>query len=162
MSKEQFNIVCSSEVRSVMACAYHRACELADDGEAIRVTVETRRRRSVEQNAAMWALLADIADQVNWYGQKLAAAEWKDVLMASLKRQKAVPGIDGGFVVVGGRTSELSVKEMSELIELAHAFAAQQGVRVSAPKWMERGGDATSKKKIDRGVTIDGESRRVA
>lgn len=136
MSKQQFNIVTSADVRAEMTRAYHAVCSLSDEGESIRVTVETKRRRSVEQNAKMWATLADIAEQVVWYGQKLAPVEWKDVLMASLKRQKAVPGIDGGFVVVGGRTSELSVKEMGELLELAEAFAAQQGVKLTAPEWM--------------------------
>lgn len=92
--------------------------------------------RSLQANARMWAMLSDISSQVIWYGQKLAAEEWKDVLTAGLKRQKVVPGIDGGFVVIGARTSKMTVKEMAELMELMEAFGAQQGVRFAAPEYM--------------------------
>lgn len=88
--------------------------------------------RNLEQNAALWALLGEIARQVDWYGQKLTSEEWKDVLTASLRKQKAVPGIDGGFVICGASTSKMSKAEFSELLELAHAFAAQQGVKLGA------------------------------
>ena len=84
--------------------------------------------RSLEQNAKMWACLTDISKQVNWYGQKLSPDDWKHVLSASLRKQRAVPGIDGGFVVVGLSTSQMTIAEMSEMIELAHAFGADQGV----------------------------------
>ena len=80
----------------------------------------------------MWANLEDIAQQVVWYGQKLPKEEWKDVLTAALKKQKIVPGIEGGFVVIGARTSKMSVAEMTELIELSSMFGAQQGVKFRA------------------------------
>ena len=82
-------------------------------------------QRSQEQNDRMWAMLTDVSRQVNWYGQKLEPEEWKDVFTASLKRQKVVPGIDGGFVILGMRTSKMSIRLMSELIELMNAFGSQ-------------------------------------
>ena len=84
--------------------------------------------RSLDQNAKMWACLTDISRQVDWYGQKLSPDDWKHVLSASLRKQRAVPGIDGGFVVVGLSTSQMTIAEMSEMIELAHAFGANKGV----------------------------------
>ena len=84
--------------------------------------------RSLEQNAKMWACLTDISKQVNWYGNTLSPDDWKHVLSASLRKQRAVPGIDGGFVVVGLHTSQMTIAEMSEMIELAHAFGADRGV----------------------------------
>jgi len=80
----------------------------------------------------MWANLEDIAQQVTWYGVKLTKDEWKDVLTAALKKQKVVPGIEGGFVVIGARTSKMTVPEMTELIELSTAFGTQQGVKFRA------------------------------
>ena len=53
-------------------------------------------------------------------------------MTASLTRQKVVPGIDGGFVVLGQSTSRMSKAEMCELQELIEAFGAQQGVRFKA------------------------------
>ena len=84
--------------------------------------------RSLEQNAKMWACLTEISKQVNWYGNTLSPDDWKHVLSASLRKQRAVPGIDGGFVVVGLQTSQMTIAEMSEMIELAHAFGADRGV----------------------------------
>jgi len=98
-----------------------------------RVTLEAKTAtRSSEQNARMWAMLGEVSAQVTWHGQKLTADEWKDVFSAALKRQKVVPGIDGGFVVIGARTSKMTVAEMCELHTLMEAFGAQQGVRFSA------------------------------
>ena len=88
-----------------------------------------KKTRSLEQNAKMWAMLAEVSDQVNWYGNKLTSDEWKDVFSASLKSQKVVPGIDGGFVVCGQRTSKMTKSEMTELIELMMAFGAERGVK---------------------------------
>ena len=84
--------------------------------------------RSLAQNSLMWSCLSDIAKQVDWYGHKLSADDWKHVLTASLRKQRAVPGIDGGFVVVGLSTSKMTISEMSEMVELSHAFGADQGV----------------------------------
>jgi len=93
--------------------------------------------RSVEQNRRMWAMLRDVSRQVVWHGQKLADSEWKDVFTAALKRQKVVPGIDGGFVVLGTSTRKMTIAEMGELMTLMEAFGAQQDVRFTAPEYYD-------------------------
>jgi hypothetical protein len=105
-------------------------------GQQLVIEVKEK-NRTTEQNSRMWAMLADVASQVDWYGQKLKPDEWKDVFSASLKKQKAVPGLDGGFVILGQKTSKMSIREMGELMDLMEAFGAEKGVRFSAPKWME-------------------------
>ena len=77
----------------------------------------------------MWAMLDEIAAQVIWYDQKLIDTEWKDIFTAALKRQKVVPGLDGGFVVLGTSTRRMTVSEMSELIELMTAFGVEHNVQ---------------------------------
>ena len=100
-----------------------------------RLTLEIRpEKRSDAQNRRLWAMLADISAQVDWYGQKLTSEEWKDVFSASLKRTKVVPGLDGGFVVCGQSTSKMTKAEMCELQTLMEAFGAQKGVRFRAPE----------------------------
>ena len=100
-----------------------------------RLVLEIRpEKRSDAQNRRLWAMLTDISAQVDWYGQKLTSEEWKDVFSASLKRTKVVPGLDGGFVVCGQRTSKMTKAEMAELQELMEAFGAQHGVRFTAPE----------------------------
>ena len=97
-------------------------------GERFTLSVDEE-RRNLSQNARMWAMLSDISRQVEWHGMKLSKDDWKDMASASLKRQRVVPGIDGGFVVLGQRTSEMSKADMSELLEFLEAFGAQHGVR---------------------------------
>ncbi len=100
-----------------------------DITEPIAVEIKPHQpTRTQEQNRKMWACLHDISEQVNWHGNYLIPEEWKDVLTASLKKQRAVPGVDGGFVILGVSTRKMTIKEMTELIELAQAFGAQQGV----------------------------------
>lgn len=93
--------------------------------------------RSDKQNRRLWAMLREISQQVVWHGNKLTDEEWKDVFTAALKRQKVVPGLDGGFVVCGQRTSKMTKPEMSELQMLMEAFGAEQGVMFSASEQYE-------------------------
>ena len=95
------------------------------------VTVK-KKTRSIEQNSRMWAMLNEISQQVVWHGKKLTPEEWKHVFSAAMKKQDVVPGLDGGFVVLGQSTSQMTVKEMCEMQELMEAFGAQQGVRFAA------------------------------
>lgn len=84
--------------------------------------------RTIDQNSKLWACLADVSKSVVWHGRRLSSEEWKHVFTASLKKQEVVVGIDGGFVVLGQSTSDMSKKELSDLIELIHAFGAEHFV----------------------------------
>jgi len=101
--------------------------------------------RSLAQNRMLWACLHDVSSQVVWYGKKLDPESWKHIFSASLKGQETVPGINGGFVVLGQSTSKMRVSEMRDLITLIHAFGAEQNVRFSdesarAAEWAGRFG----------------------
>ena len=109
--------------------ARQRAIQAVQSAPADFVVTIEEPKRSNAQNDLMWDLLGDISRQVCWYGVWLTDEEWKDVLTAGLKKQKAVPGIDGGFVMVGSRTSKMSKAEFSDLVELIYAFGAQHGVK---------------------------------
>jgi len=97
----------------------------------IGTTVEFRApRRSSDQNNLLWSLLGQISKQVDWYGQKLTSEDWKDVMSASLRRARVVPGIDAGsFVPLGMRTSQMTKQELADLVELIYAFGAEHGVK---------------------------------
>ena len=105
-------------------------------GHRLRLSV-TKETRSSAQNARMWAMLQDVADQVEWHGRRLSKEDWKHIFSASLKKQDAVPGIDGGFVVLGQSTSKMTAGEMGDLMTLMEAFGAEHGVRFSAPRAWE-------------------------
>ena len=89
--------------------------------------------RNPEQNKKQWAMYHDIATQVIWHGEKLTPEDWKDILSSDWSKQRIVPGIGGGFVALGVRTSKLKKREMAELIELVMAFGCENGVKWSDP-----------------------------
>jgi len=99
---------------------------LVPDGFVCEIKESTR---TTEQNSLLWPLLTEVSRQVDWYGKKLTPDEWKSVFSASLKQQKVVPGLDGGFVVCAQSTSRMGKREFSDLIELIFAFGAEKGVR---------------------------------
>lgn len=87
-----------------------------------------RPRRTLSQNDKLWPMLTDVSRQVEWYGKYLRKEDWKEVFTASLRQQRAVPGIEGGFVVLGTSTSRMDKRTFSDLIELIYAFGAEHGV----------------------------------
>lgn len=99
-----------------------------------RMVVEVKpETRSSEQNRRLWAMLTDISEQVDWYGRKLAPADWKHVFSASLRKLDVVPNLDGtGFVALGLSTSTMTKREMADMQTLMEAFGAERGVKFRA------------------------------
>lgn len=103
------------------------------------VIIEAREEsRTDKQNRLMWPLLKDLSDQVSWYGEKLEPAEWKDlitVLVSQMQKpereQKSAPGINGGRVYFGVRTSQSSKRYMVEVIEAIYWFGTERNVKFS-------------------------------
>ena len=100
-----------------------------------RVTFQEAKRTS-DQNARMWAMLTEVARQVEWDGLKLSADDWKLIFMAALKQElRMVRNLDGtGFVQLGRSSSDLSVAEMGDLMDLIAAFGAREGVTFAEPE----------------------------
>jgi hypothetical protein len=87
-------------------------------------------KRTLDQNAKMWAMLTDVSQQVEWYGVKLRPVDWKMIFLDALKREmRVVPNIDGtGVVQLGASSSDLSKSEMADLIELITMFGTKHSV----------------------------------
>ena len=129
--------------RDRMAAAWRFACQFLELGKSAKVVVsEAKPTRSLEQNSRLWALLTDIARQVEWPVdgklQRLSPEDWKTILTAALtKGQRVAQGVDGGFVMLGASTSRMSVGEMIDLQTLIEAFGAERGVRWTDPNSRE-------------------------
>lgn len=102
-------------------------------------------QRSSNQNAAMWAMLGDIAEQVPWHIggrlERLTVDQWKLVFLDGLRRERReqlviVPSLDRtAFVDISGKhSSDLSREEMGDLLTMISAFGDQHGVEWTAPK----------------------------
>ncbi len=101
-------------------------------------------KRNADQNAALWAMLGEIAEQIVWQvdgaRRKLDTEEWKLVFLDALRRERRdqmrlVPNIDHtGFVNIGGTSSsDLSHEEMRDLLTIIRAFGDQHQVEWSEP-----------------------------
>ena len=115
------------QAHAEFAKAWHWAKAMLTAGHRLQLEVRPE-KRSLAQNSRLWAMLTDISQQVDWYGQKLLPEDWKHIFTAALKKTRAVPGIDGGIVVLGQSTSKMTKAEMSELQTLMEAFGAERGV----------------------------------
>ena len=107
-----------------------RWCWGAEPGTSVSFT--TPDKRTLEQNALMWALLTEIAEQVPWHGQSLAPDDWKQLFLANMDRGvRMVPALDGrGFVNLNTSSSGLRVREFARLLDDIHKFVADRGVVV--------------------------------
>jgi hypothetical protein len=97
----------------------------APPGSVVKITPPTR---SSDQNAKMWAMLSEIS-RAKPEGRSLVPEKWKCLFMDAIgKVADWEPGIDGGVVNVGYRSSRLTKDEMSELIECISEYAARHGI----------------------------------
>lgn len=89
-------------------------------------------KRTDDQNRKLHAMCGDLAEQVEWAGEKLDTEDWKRLIVASIHGQKVIPSIDGkGFVVLNKRTSKMTKMDVAEVIEALYAFGAEKEVKWS-------------------------------
>lgn len=104
----------------------YRAIARAPDSYVVTIAEP---KRSGEQNNLLWALLTEIA-QAKPEGRQWTPETWKCAFMHFLGHQVMfAEGLDGtGPFPLGFRSSHLTVKQMTDLIECIHAYGAQHGV----------------------------------
>ena len=113
-----------------MAYAWKLAVNLLSLGAKVKITVsEYKTTRSLAQNDKLNAMCDDVAKQVDWHGLNLSKSDFRHMFVAAYrKEQRIVPGIDGGFVVLGASSRKLNVAECSDVIELISAFGVEHNV----------------------------------
>ena len=104
------------------------AVTAAPDGWRVVIEPPTR---SGEQNAALHALVTEIAQRCDWAGRRWDVETWKRLLVSAWGRTNGqqmhiVPALDGnGVDIVPIRTSKLTRAECSDLLEYVQAWAAE-------------------------------------
>lgn len=122
-----------SIARDTIRTVWAECRRMLREGLAAKVTVAPiKSTRTLEQNRTLQSMCADVARQVEWHGQRLSHDDWRHMFVAAYrKQQRIVPGIDGGFVVLGASSRDLSIAECSEVMELVWAFGAERDVKWS-------------------------------
>ena len=78
--------------------------------------------RSKEQNDLLQPACRDLSNGLQWDGQKLSQDDWRHLVCADILGQKAVRGIHGGVVLLGGSSRQLRKDDAGEAITLAFAI----------------------------------------
>ena len=127
MSEKRYYRLVHAEARRRAA----ECCYTAPDGFVVAISEPSR---TLDQNAAQWPLLQAFADQLQWpingRMEFLSKEDWKDLLTTAFKQEVArvAPGLDGGMVLLGARTSKFGKKQFSDWLEFLHATAAAREV----------------------------------
>ncbi len=101
----------------------------APDGYVVEVREPTR---NLDINAALHAMLGEIAERCEWAGRRWDIDTWKRLLVAAFMRATGeqtviLPAIDGhGVDVVFRRTSAMTQREMRELMAFIEAWRAER------------------------------------
>ncbi|WP_233119282.1 recombination protein NinB [Aggregatibacter actinomycetemcomitans] len=105
-----------------------------DDKKPLVIKIQPM-TRNLEQNAKLHAMLSDISKNATWNGEKLDIYAWKNLLVsahsiATGEPLKIVRGIEGELVNIRERTSKMSSKRLSSLIDYILAFCAGSGIEI--------------------------------
>lgn len=87
-------------------------------------------KRSDEQNDRFWAMLGDISRQATINGKRYDPDAWKCIFLKAMGREaQFLPTLDGNsFFPTGFRSSDMSVREMSDLQTFMEAWAAENHI----------------------------------
>jgi hypothetical protein len=102
---------------------------IADAPKDTRITFQGP-RRTLPQNDRMWAMLTDISTQAEHHGRRYAPSDWKVIFLSAIGREtRFVPNLDGtGLIPIGQSSSDLSIAEMSDMIELMMSWGAERNI----------------------------------
>jgi len=105
--------------------------DAAPDGYVMKLGAETRRDA---QNRKLWPMLKDIQDQVPGFETHSTEDIKLRFLNALGTEMRFLPTLEGeGIFPVGLKSSTLTVKQFSGLVELLYKFGAERDVRWSEP-----------------------------
>lgn len=91
-------------------------------------------RRTVDQNAKLWAMLSDVSRAMPG-DRRLSPDVWKAIFMNACGHAVQFEhGLSGEPFPIGFRSSRLSKAQMGELIDFIDAWGTENGVEWTEPK----------------------------
>lgn len=123
----------------------NRACALirrAPDGYVVSLSEP---KRTMEQNDRMWAMLTDISHQKPM-GRMHTPDDWKAIFMNACGWEcQFLEGLDGRPFPQGFRSSQMTKRQMTAMIDFMFGWGAEAGIRWSDPAQVD-----TDAKRQDR------------
>jgi NinB protein len=93
-----------------------------------RVTLEDP-EASEPQRIRLRIMLDELARRAKWNGRKITGRDWRRMFLAVVRRAEIgeAPGEEDAVFVMFERDDTPSIEEASNMIEMAHQFAAERG-----------------------------------
>lgn len=96
------------------------------------------RTRSLDQNAMLHAMFADVAAQAKFHGKQRTPDQWKVIFIsahaiATNEGGEILAGLEGEFVNIRESSARMTVRRMNSLIEYMLSWGAENGIRWSEP-----------------------------
>ncbi|MGN6082596.1 recombination protein NinB [Trinickia sp.] len=115
--------------QSLVSYLKQHAGPQARAGRPLVVTVaEHKQKRSGEQNARYWALLSEIAEQVQVSGKYFDRDVWHEWM-----KDRFGPKIDGPTGLLPSSTSQMNTEQFNQYMTQVESFAVQElGVEFAA------------------------------
>jgi hypothetical protein len=86
--------------------------------------------RTIPQNDRMWAMLTDVATQVQHNGRRYSIEQWKCLFMHACGHETHfMTGLSGEPFPAGFRSSSLTKEQMSEMMDFMESWGAENGVK---------------------------------
>lgn len=127
---------CKSMAQTVILRGHDQrqlAKQLIDRAPIDAVVRISEPKRTLDQNAKLWAMLSDIS-RAKPQGRMHTPEVWKALFMHACGHAVQFEhGLDGQPFPVGFRSSRLTKAQMSDLVEFIYSYGAEHGVQWSEP-----------------------------
>lgn len=102
-----------------------RLIDVAPDDAVVKVSAPVR---TSDQNAKMWAMLSDIS-RAKPSGRKHTPEVWKCIFMQALGHKvRFEEGLEGEPFPIGFHSSNLTRRQMADMIEFMFSYGSEHGV----------------------------------
>ena len=96
-----------------------------------------------QQRKILNAACGDLADQINWHGNKLSKNDWRHFISGMVLGWRMMPAIDmgkgaPGFIMLGGSSLDLKKHECIDAITMAFHLGddpSSQGLKSPPVRW---------------------------
>lgn len=112
-----------------------RACRWVQSAPRLSRVELKEPARTLPQNARFWASLTDVARCERAKGRDYSTETWRTLFLHAAGREmQFVPSLDGDELLpLGHSSAELSVGEMSNVLEFIYSWGAENGVVFTEP-----------------------------
>lgn len=100
---------------------------------------------SDQQRKLLNAACGDLADQIEWHGNRLSKDDWRHLLAGTVLGWRMMPAVDmgtgaPGFVMLGGSSLNLHKAECTDAITMAFHIGdepSSQGLNSAPVRWCQ-------------------------